>query len=106
MNMKTYTDCWKKELLHIRILLKKDLAQGKSFSVGGAQFKQAARNKRPSGFDFSLIINNGKLVYNSVSVVGTNLWEVIQADLKTKELIAGKKIEIKMEDFIFTIKST
>lgn len=105
MNLKTYTDCWKKELLNIRNLLKKDLTQGQSAHIGGAQFMQAARAQRPSGFDFSLKINNGKIVQHSNSVVGTNLWEVIQADLKTKELTVGKIIEIKMSNFTISIKS-
>jgi hypothetical protein len=73
MNEKTYTACWKAELPIIKIRLKKDLVIGQTFNIGGAQFLKAARNRRPSGFDFSLRVSNGKLQYATNSVVGKNL---------------------------------
>lgn len=102
-NEKTYTAIWRKYLAVIKIHLKKDLNTERSFGINSSDFKVG--NRPASGFKFSLKIKDGKLINAPTgSVVGDNLFELLESDLEIKEILAQKNVSIKMSpDFLITI---
>lgn len=99
---KTYTFIWRKYLAVIKIHLKRDLSSEQSFQINSSDF--TIGNRPSSGFKFSLKIKEGKLINAPTgSVVGDNLFDLLESDLEIKQIFARKNIAIKMTpDFLIT----
>lgn len=104
-NNKKYTEVWKKYLPLIKLFLKKNLSEEQDLTLNSSDFHVGNRDK--SGYNFTLNLNNGKAEsIPSGSVVGDNLYELIESDLECKRLLVGKKIRISMnKDFKLSFKS-
>jgi hypothetical protein len=107
MEERKYLLTWKRYLPVIRLHLKKSVVEDQSFKLNITDFESAG-DRGKSGYTFSLVMNNGKVINNiSSSAVARDLYEALRSDEIIKTMLLDKSIKISVgKSFLLTIKNT
>ena len=102
-----FIQTWRKYLPVITILMKRSFAEEQILSMNHTDFERAAGGRKIKFSFSSLLLNNGRIDYNSKHAqLAKDLVLVLQEDERTRKLLQGKQFEyIMTAEFKLVIKN-